>query len=122
MPAQVAFERWAAKHYWSVAAAFEDRHELWVLAPSARLQKRSLPVKRTRVSGRDGRIDGRMQTQSPFFMCLCFFLFWEGLMHHLSAARASTSALNMVGQRKVECVGRGRGWLGARTRAWSDNQ
>ena len=46
---QIAFEQWVRQGYWSVAAIFEDRHDVIALGPGGQLLRKSVPVKRTQV-------------------------------------------------------------------------
>ena len=46
---QIAFEQWVRQGYWSVAAIFEDRHDVITLGPGGQLLRKSVPVKRTQV-------------------------------------------------------------------------
>ncbi len=56
--AQVAFEQWVRQGYWSVAAVFEDRHDVVVLGAGGQLLRKSVPVKRTQVRKKqDYRVD-----------------------------------------------------------------
>jgi len=48
-PAQVAMQRWREHALDSVAAMYEDRFDLWGLAPGGRLLRRSVPARRARV-------------------------------------------------------------------------
>ena len=45
----MAFEQWMRRSYWTVAAMYEDRHDLVALAPEGNLVRLSIPAKRTKV-------------------------------------------------------------------------
>lgn len=42
-------ERWVEGNYRDVAAMYEDRHQLWSIQPSCRLQQQPISIKRTKV-------------------------------------------------------------------------
>ena len=46
---QVAMQRWMEANFGSVAAMYEDRHQLWGFNHKGRLLQRSLPARRSQV-------------------------------------------------------------------------
>lgn len=47
---QVAMQRWMDANFGSVAAMYEDRHQLWGFNHKGRLLQRTLPARRAQVS------------------------------------------------------------------------
>jgi hypothetical protein len=74
-------QRWRERALDSVAAMYEDRYDLWGLAPGGRLLRRSVPARRARVRPPDlararacarlhaGRWRSPMDTEEPHRCC-----------------------------------------------------